>query len=64
MKTLVEKYNKRATMRSLGKAVESVNAQIKLFNLISKWRREITMWACLLGYAIGYSFFRKSHAQR
>ncbi|WP_448587544.1 hypothetical protein [Thermocrinis sp.] len=49
--------------RALRQAVESVNAQIKLFNSISRWRSGVTMLAYLLGYAIGYSFFRKSHAQ-
>ncbi len=40
-------------------AVESVNAQIRTFNSISRWKKESTLIACLLGYAIGYSFFRK-----
>jgi len=40
--------------------VEGVNSQIKLFNRVSKWRKGITLLAYPYGYAIGYSFFRKS----
>ena len=40
--------------------VEGVNSQIKLFNRVSRWRKGITLLAYLYGYAIGYSFFRKS----
>jgi len=40
---------------------EGVNSQIKVFNYISRWRKGITLLAYLYGYAIGYSFFRKSY---
>jgi hypothetical protein len=39
---------------------EGVNSQIKVFNQVSRWRKGITLLAYLYGYAIGYSFFRKS----
>jgi len=33
---------------------------VKVFNRVSRWRKGITLLAYLYGYAIGYSFFRKS----
>ena len=47
--------------KSLRQAVEGVNSQIKAFNSVSRWRKGITLLTYLYGYAIGYSFFRKSH---
>jgi hypothetical protein len=47
--------------KGIRQAVEGVNSQIKVFNRVSKWRKVITLLAYLYGYAIGYSFFRKSH---
>jgi len=35
--------------------------EIKFFNRVSRWRKGITLLAYLYSYAIGYSFFRKSH---
>jgi hypothetical protein len=46
--------------KSVRQVVEAVNSQIKLFNGVSRWRKGITLLAYLYGYAIGYSFFRKS----
>jgi hypothetical protein len=46
--------------KSIRQVVEGVNSQIKLFNRVSRWRKGITLLAYLYGYAIGYSFFRKS----
>ncbi len=40
--------------------VKAVNSQIKVFNGASKWRNITTLFAYLQGYAVGYSFFRKS----
>jgi hypothetical protein len=39
---------------------EAVNSQTKVFNGVSRWRNITTLLAYLQGYAIGYSFFRKS----
>ena len=47
--------------KSIRQAVEGVNSQIKAFNYVSRWRKGITLLAYLYGYAIGYSFFRKTH---
>jgi len=47
--------------KGIRQVVEGVNSQIKLFNRVSRWRKGITLLAYLYGYAIGYSFFRKSH---
>ena len=47
--------------KSIRQAVEGVNSQIKAFNYVSRWRKGITLLAYLYGYAIGYSFFRKSY---
>jgi len=46
--------------KSVRQVVEAVNSQIKLFNGVSRWRNITTSLAYLQGYAIGYSFFRKS----
>jgi hypothetical protein len=46
--------------KGIRQVVEGVNSQIKLFNRVSRWRKGITLLAYLYGYAIGYSFFRKS----
>jgi len=46
--------------KGIRQMVEGVNSQIKLFNQVSRWRKGITLLAYLYGYAIGYSFFRKS----
>jgi hypothetical protein len=46
--------------KSIRQVVEGVNSQIKLFNRVSRWRKGITLLDYLYGYAIGYSFFRKS----
>jgi hypothetical protein len=46
--------------KSVRQVVEAVNSQIKLFNGVSRWRNITTLLAYLQGYAIGYSFFRKS----
>ena len=51
----------RKESKSIRQAVEGVNSQIKVFNYISRWRKGITLLAYLYGYAIGYSFFRKSY---
>jgi len=40
--------------------LKAVNSQIKLFNGVSRWRNITNLLAYLQGYAIGYSFFRKS----
>jgi len=47
--------------KSVRQVVEGVNSQIKAFNHVSRWRKGITLLAYLYGYAIGYSFFRKSY---
>ncbi len=49
-----------ASYHEVRQVVEGVNSQIKLFNRVSRWRKGITLLAYLYGYAIGYSFFRKS----
>jgi hypothetical protein len=46
--------------KSVRQVIEAVNSQIKLFNGVSRWRNIATLLAYLQGYAIGYSFFRKS----
>jgi hypothetical protein len=46
--------------KSVRQVIEAVNSQIKLFNGVSRWRNITTLLAYLQGYAIGYSFFRKS----
>jgi hypothetical protein len=50
--------------KGIRQVVEGVNSQIKLFNRVSRWRKGITLLAYLYGYAIGYSFFRKSQIWR
>jgi len=50
--------------KSKRQVVEGVNSQIKVFNYASGWRKGITLLAYLYAYAIGYSFFRKSHVLR
>jgi hypothetical protein len=46
----------------LGEKVKLIvdGTMIKLFNRVSRWRKGINLLAYLYGYAIGYSFFRKS----
>jgi hypothetical protein len=46
--------------KSVRQVVEAVNSQIKVFNGVSRWRNITTLLAYLQGYAVGYSFFRKS----
>jgi hypothetical protein len=46
--------------KSIRQVIEVVNSQIKLFNRVSRWRNITTLLAYLQGYAVGYSFFRKS----
>ncbi len=46
--------------KGIRQVVEGVNSQIKLFNRVSRWRKGSTLLAYLYGYAISYSFFRKS----
>jgi hypothetical protein len=46
--------------KGVRQVIEAVNSQIKLFNGVSRWRNITTLLAYLQGYAIGYSFFRKS----
>jgi len=46
--------------KSVRQVIEAVNSQIKVFNRVSRWRNITTLLAYLQGYAIGYSFFRKS----
>ncbi len=46
--------------KGIRQVIEAVNSQIKVFNGVSRWRKGITLLAYLYGYAIGYSFFRKS----
>jgi hypothetical protein len=50
--------------KGIRQVVEAVNSQIKLFNRVSRRRKGITLLAYLYGYAIGYSFFRKSQIWR
>ena len=46
----------------LSRRRDSWTAKLVLYNTkaISRWRKGITLLAYLYGYAIGYSFFRKS----
>jgi len=46
--------------KSVRQVIEAVSSQIKLFNRVSRWRNITTLLAYLQGYAVGYSFFRKS----
>jgi len=46
--------------KSVRQVIEAVHSQIKLFNGVSRWRNITTLLAYLQGYAIRYSFFRKS----
>uniref|UniRef100_A0A7C5X1S7 Uncharacterized protein n=1 Tax=Thermocrinis ruber TaxID=75906 RepID=A0A7C5X1S7_9AQUI len=46
--------------KSVRQVIEAVNSQIKVFNGVSRWRNITTLLAYLQGYAVGYSFFRKS----
>jgi len=46
--------------KSVRQVVKAVNSQIKVFNGVSRWRNITTLLAYLQGYAIGYSFFRRS----
>jgi hypothetical protein len=46
--------------KGIRQVVEGVNSQIKIFNRASRWRKGITLLAYFYGYAIGYSFLRKS----
>jgi len=46
--------------KSVRQVIEVVNSQIKVFNGASRWRNITTLLAYLQGYAVGYSFFRKS----
>ncbi len=46
--------------KGIRQVVEGVNSQIKPFNQVNSWRRWITLRAYLYGYAIGYSFLRRS----
>jgi hypothetical protein len=50
--------------KSVRQVIETVNSQIKVFNGVSRWRNITTLLAYLQGYAIGYSFFRKSQIWR
>ncbi|MCX7989984.1 MAG: hypothetical protein N2648_05015 [Aquificaceae bacterium] len=43
--------------------VEGVIGGLKGFNAVSRWRKGITLLACLYGYAIAYSFSRGGLAQ-
>jgi len=46
--------------KSVRQVIKAVNSQIKVFNGVSRWRNITTLPAYLQGYAVGYSFFRKS----
>jgi hypothetical protein len=46
--------------KSVRQVIEAVHSQIKVFNGVSRWSNITTLLVYLQGYAVWYSFFRKS----